>query len=132
MRRRPLPAGPFPIATPLAARLGHRERLRGAATAWCRKTRPTFSGTLAAVRRPVPQSPFGLVMSGGYQASGAHHQIALHGVRDLLARARGARAGAKADAADGPWGSRSRRRPARARARADRRDAGRAEFKQTA
>ena len=41
----------FSIVTLLATRLGHRARLRVAATAWYRKKRPTFSDTLAAVRR---------------------------------------------------------------------------------
>jgi hypothetical protein len=43
----------FSVVTLLAARLGHHARLRVAATAWYRKTRPTFSDTLAAVRRQV-------------------------------------------------------------------------------
>jgi hypothetical protein len=41
----------FSIVTLLAARLGHRARLRVSACAWYRKKRPTFSDTLAAVRR---------------------------------------------------------------------------------
>ena len=41
----------FSIVTLLAARLGHRARLRVSASAWYRKKRPTFSDTLAAVRR---------------------------------------------------------------------------------
>jgi hypothetical protein len=41
------------IVTLLAARLGHHARLRVAATAWYRKRQPTFSDTLAAVRRHI-------------------------------------------------------------------------------
>jgi DDE superfamily endonuclease len=43
----------FSIVTLLAARLGHHARLQIPATAWYRKQRPTFSDTLAAVRRQV-------------------------------------------------------------------------------
>jgi hypothetical protein len=43
----------FSITTLLAAHLGHQARLQVAATAWYRKERPTFSDTLAAVRREV-------------------------------------------------------------------------------
>jgi DDE superfamily endonuclease len=43
--------GLFSIVTLLAARLGHRARLRVPACAWYHKKRPTFSDTLAAVRR---------------------------------------------------------------------------------
>jgi len=39
--------------TLLAARLGHRARLRVSTAAWYRKEHPTFSDTLAAVRRQV-------------------------------------------------------------------------------
>jgi hypothetical protein len=41
----------FSLVTLLAAHLGHRARLRVSASAWYRKKRPTFSDTLAAVRR---------------------------------------------------------------------------------
>jgi hypothetical protein len=41
----------FSLVTLLAAHLGHRARLQVSASAWYRKKRPTFSDTLAAVRR---------------------------------------------------------------------------------
>jgi hypothetical protein len=41
----------FSIVTLLAARLGHHARLRVSAAAWYHKQHPTFSDTLAAVRR---------------------------------------------------------------------------------
>ena len=41
----------FSLVTLLAAHLGHRARLRVSASAWYRKKRPTFSDSLAAVRR---------------------------------------------------------------------------------
>jgi hypothetical protein len=41
----------FSIVTLLAAHLGRRARLRVSTSAWYRKERPTFSDTLAAVRR---------------------------------------------------------------------------------
>jgi hypothetical protein len=50
-RTTPCLLGLFSIVTLLAARLGHRARLRVTASAWYRKKRPTFSDTLAAVRR---------------------------------------------------------------------------------
>ncbi len=45
--------GLFSIVALLAARLDHRTRLRVSAAAWYRKKHPTFSDTLAAVRREV-------------------------------------------------------------------------------
>jgi hypothetical protein len=50
-RTTPCLLGLFSIVTLLAARLGHRERLRVSAAAWYGKERPTFSDSLAAVRR---------------------------------------------------------------------------------
>ena len=52
-RTTPCLLGLFSIATLLAARLDHRTRLRVSAAAWYRKRHPTFSDTLAAVRREV-------------------------------------------------------------------------------
>jgi DDE superfamily endonuclease len=52
-RTTPCLLGLFSIVTLLAARLGRHARLRVSATAWYRKRRPTFSDTLAAVRRQV-------------------------------------------------------------------------------
>jgi hypothetical protein len=43
----------FSIVTLLAARLGHRARLRVSTAAWYHKEHPTFADTLAAVRRQV-------------------------------------------------------------------------------
>jgi DDE superfamily endonuclease len=43
----------FSIVTLLAARLGHHARLRVSTAAWYRKRHPTFSDTLAAVRRQI-------------------------------------------------------------------------------
>jgi DDE superfamily endonuclease len=43
----------FSIVALLATRLSHHERLRVSAAAWYRKRRPTFSDTLAAVRRQI-------------------------------------------------------------------------------
>ena len=52
-RTTPCLLGLFSIVTLLAARLGHHARLRVSATAWYSKRRPTFSDTLAAVRRRI-------------------------------------------------------------------------------
>ena len=52
-RTTPCLLGLFSIVTLLAARLGHRARLRISAAAWYRKRHPTFSDTLAAVRRQI-------------------------------------------------------------------------------
>jgi hypothetical protein len=52
-RTTPCLLGLFSIVTLLAARLDHRARLRVSAAAWYRKKRPTFSDTLAAVRRQI-------------------------------------------------------------------------------
>jgi DDE superfamily endonuclease len=43
----------FSIVTLLAARLGRHARLQASTAAWYRKKRPTFSDTLAAVRRQI-------------------------------------------------------------------------------
>jgi hypothetical protein len=43
----------FSVVTLLATRLGHHARLRAATAVWYRKERPTFSDTLAAVRREI-------------------------------------------------------------------------------
>jgi hypothetical protein len=50
-RATPCLLGLFSIVTLLATRLGHHTRLRVTATAWYHKQRPTFSDTLAGVRR---------------------------------------------------------------------------------
>jgi hypothetical protein len=50
-RTTPCLLGLFSVVTLLAARLGHRARRSVAVTAWYRKPCPTFSDTLAAVRR---------------------------------------------------------------------------------
>jgi hypothetical protein len=52
-RTTPCLLGLFSIVTLLAARLGHHARLRVSATAWYHKSHPTFSDTLAAVRRQI-------------------------------------------------------------------------------
>ena len=52
-RTTPCLLGLFSIVTLLAARLNHHARLRVSATAWYRKQHPTFSDTLAAVRRQI-------------------------------------------------------------------------------
>jgi hypothetical protein len=52
-RTTPCLLGLFSIVTLLAARLGRHARLRVSATAWYSKRRPTFSDTLAAVRRQI-------------------------------------------------------------------------------
>jgi hypothetical protein len=52
-RTTPCLLGLFSIVTPLAARLDQRARLQASAAAWYRKERPTFSDTLAAVRRQI-------------------------------------------------------------------------------
>jgi hypothetical protein len=52
-RTTPCLLGLFSVVTLLATRLGHQARLRVSAAAWYRKTHPTFSDTLAAVRRQV-------------------------------------------------------------------------------
>jgi hypothetical protein len=52
-RTTPCLLGLFSVVTLLAARLDHRARLRVSAAAWYRKKRPTFSDTLAAVRRQI-------------------------------------------------------------------------------
>ena len=43
----------FSVVALLATRLGGRARLHVSATAWYRKRHPTFSDTLAAVRRQI-------------------------------------------------------------------------------
>jgi hypothetical protein len=55
-------AGLFSVVTLLATRLDGRVRLKVAASAWYHKQRPTFSDTLAAVRREI-WSEQGFVMS---------------------------------------------------------------------
>ena len=50
-RTTPCLLGLFSVVTLLAARLGRRARLAVCTDAWYRKRRPTFSDTLAAVRR---------------------------------------------------------------------------------
>ena len=52
-RTTPCLLGLFSVVTLLAARLGHRARLRVSAAAWYRKERPTFSDAPAAVRRRI-------------------------------------------------------------------------------
>jgi hypothetical protein len=52
-RTTPCLLGLFSIVALLAARLDHRTRLRVSAAAWYQKRRPTFSDTLAAVRRQI-------------------------------------------------------------------------------
>mgnify|MGYP000209190618 CR=1 FL=1 len=52
-RTTPCLLGLFSIVTLLATRLGHHARLRVSSTAWYRKAHPTFSDTLAAVRRRI-------------------------------------------------------------------------------
>ena len=50
-RTTPCLLGLFSVVALLATRLGHHARLRVSATAWYHKRHPTFSDTLAAVRR---------------------------------------------------------------------------------
>ena len=52
-RTTPSLLGLFSIVALLATRLDRHARLRVSATAWCRKEHPTFSDTLAAVRRQI-------------------------------------------------------------------------------
>ena len=52
-RTTPCLLGLFSIVTLLASRLGRHARLQVSATAWYRKRHPTFSDTLAAVRRRI-------------------------------------------------------------------------------
>jgi hypothetical protein len=52
-RTTPCLLGLFSVVTLLATRLGHHARLRVSDAAWYRKKRPTFSDTLAAVRRQI-------------------------------------------------------------------------------
>ena len=61
-RTTPCLLGLFSIVTLLAARLRRHARLRVSATAWYRKEHPTFSDTLAAVRRHV-RAEQGLITS---------------------------------------------------------------------
>ncbi len=63
-RTTPCLLGLFSVVTLLAARLDHRARLRVSTAAWYRKKHPTFSDTLAAVRRQV-WSEQGLLTSQG-------------------------------------------------------------------
>jgi hypothetical protein len=53
IRTTPCLLGLFSTVTLLATCLGHRARLRIPTAAWYRKRRPTFSDTLAAVRRQI-------------------------------------------------------------------------------
>jgi hypothetical protein len=62
-RTTPCLLGLFSLVTLLAARLSPRARLAVTNAAWYRKKQPTFSDTLAAVRREVWREQ-GLVMSG--------------------------------------------------------------------
>jgi DDE superfamily endonuclease len=52
-RTTPCLLGLFSVVTLLATRLGHHARLQVADATWYRKRRPTFSDTLAAVRRQI-------------------------------------------------------------------------------
>ncbi len=52
-RATPCPLGLFSLVTLLAARLHRQVRQQSAGAAWYRKPRPTFSDTLAAVRRQI-------------------------------------------------------------------------------
>jgi hypothetical protein len=52
-RTTPCLLGLFSVVTLLAPRLNHHACLRVSATAWYRKQHPTFSDTLAAVRRQI-------------------------------------------------------------------------------
>jgi DDE superfamily endonuclease len=52
-RTTPCLLGLFSVVTLLAARLDHRARQRVSAAAWYRKRHPTFSDTLAVVRRQI-------------------------------------------------------------------------------
>jgi DDE superfamily endonuclease len=52
-RTTPCLLGLFSIVTLLATRLGHHARLQVSTAAWYHKKRPTFSDTLAAVRRQI-------------------------------------------------------------------------------
>jgi hypothetical protein len=52
-RTTPCLLGLFSVVTLLGDRLNHHARLRVPATAWYRKQHPTFSDTLAAVRRQI-------------------------------------------------------------------------------
>ena len=61
-RTTPCLLGLFSIVTLLAARLEPAQRRHVTTTAWYRKQRPTFSDTLAAVRRHIWQEQ-GLLMS---------------------------------------------------------------------
>jgi DDE superfamily endonuclease len=61
-RTTPCLLGLFSLVTLLATCLSRHERLRASASAWYHKQRPTFSNTLAAVRRQV-WSEQGLLMS---------------------------------------------------------------------
>ena len=68
-RTTPCLLGLFSIVTLLATRLSHHARLRVSATAWYRKRRPTFSDTLAAVRRQVwCEQGFGISRRSGETA----------------------------------------------------------------
>jgi hypothetical protein len=62
-RTTPCLLGLFSIVTLLATRLGHHARLRISTAAWYRKRRPTFSDTIAAVRRQIGVEQ-GLITSG--------------------------------------------------------------------
>jgi hypothetical protein len=61
-RTTPCLLGLFSLVTLLAAQLSQRARLQVLACAWYRKSRPTFSDTLAAVRRQIWREQ-GLLMS---------------------------------------------------------------------
>ena len=61
-RTTPTLLGLFSLVTLLAARLSPAERSLATGSAWYRKPRPTFSDTLAAVRRHIWQEQ-GLLMA---------------------------------------------------------------------
>jgi DDE superfamily endonuclease len=68
-RTTPCLLGLFSVVTLLAARLDHRTRLHVSAAAWYRKQHPTFSDTLAAVRRTIwSEQGFGISRRSGETA----------------------------------------------------------------
>ncbi len=62
-RTTPCLLGMFSLVTLLGCQLTPQARMAAAASAWYRKKRPTFSDTLAAVRRDIWREQ-GFVMSG--------------------------------------------------------------------
>ena len=85
-RTTPCLLGLFSLVTLLAARLGPAQRQTAASSAWYRKQRPTFSDTLATVRRHVWREQ-GLLTSRRTSEATQPRQALRHALIDALCQA---------------------------------------------